>query len=511
MLLHRLTLISLPSVPKTSFEARERPGWTQTLSAQEAQLACRYALCELNGFPDWAPDLLAAHSEAFDMVMHRELSWEFERPTDVPEPHYMVSTLRYGPEAMRARYCPIIQKLLEQVELAYARTLENALSLILGWNGLDQSAFANLARQRYETSQDEGRRLTWLVAWLCVDAESALGPLCAWVDDAESEAKATRRMITFCNALMEHHATRFGSIWRDFERVEILRKLVPLVYRHVRIEADNVHEGSYKPDARDHAETTRGYLLRRVCDTPGRAAFETLMAFSQELPHDRSRNQMVVLAQRRAAEDAEQPGWSAFDVLSFVEQAERAPRTVRDLFDLVCSRLDDLKLDLEEGDASEARILRSIDQETDLRTWFASRLRLAARGQYSVPPEEELADATRPDLRIHVPAIDAPVPIELKIADKWSYSQLVERLHNQLVGQYLRDARSRFGIFLLVWHGKQQSWREPESGKRFHFSNLVERVEAVAEDIRRNHDDLEEIRIVGIDLTTRDTRHEHRG
>jgi len=193
-------------------------------------------------------------------------------------------------------------------------------------------------------------------------------------------------------------------------------------------------------------------------------------------------------------------------VSSFAEQAERDPRSARDLFDLSCSRLDDLKLDIEEGDASEARILSRVDQETELRTWFANRLRLAARGRYSVPPEEELADATRPDLRIHAPAVDAPVPIELKIADKWSYAKLVERLHNQLVGQYLRDARSRLGVFLLVWRGTKKKWRESKFGKPFSFGNLLERLEAQAEAILRDRYDLEGIRIVGIDLTKRDTR-----
>jgi hypothetical protein len=273
-----------------------------------------------------------------------------------------------------------MEKLLEQIEPAHAQTLENALSLVLRWEALNRSTFADLARQRYEASHDEGRHLTWLAAWMCVDADGALGSLCAWLNDAEDDGEATRRMIAFCNALIAHREMRFGSIWRDFERVEILRQLVPLVARHVRIEEDNIHEGGYKPDARDDAETTRGYLLGRVRDTLGRAAFDTLVAFSRELPHERSQQRMVVLAHRRAAEDAEQEAWLASDVLSFAEQAEKDPRSVRDLFDLVCDRLDDLKLDLEEGDASEARILRRVDQETELRTWFANRLRLAARG-----------------------------------------------------------------------------------------------------------------------------------
>jgi hypothetical protein len=342
---------------------------------------------------------------------------------------------------------------------------------------------------------------------MCVDADGALDSLRAWLNEAEDDGEATRRMIAFCNALMGHHEMRFGSIWRDFERVEILRQLIPLISRHVRIEEDNVHEGGYEPDARDHAETTRGYLLGRVCNTPGRAAFDTLVTFSRQLPHERSRHRVIVLAHKRAAEDAEQEAWLASDVLSFAAQAERDPRSARDLFDLLCSRLDDLKLDLEEGDTSEAHILKKVDQETELRTWFASRLRLAACGRYSVPPEEELADATRPDLRIHAPAVDAPVPIELKIADKWSYAELVERLHNQLVGQYLRDTRSRFGVFLLVWRGTKKKWREPEAGKPCSFSNLLERLDAEAKAILRDRYDLEEIRIVGIDLTKRATRH----
>ena len=143
---------------------------------------------------------------------------------------------------------------------------------------------------------------------------------------------------------------------------------------------------------------------------PGREAFETLIAFSQELPARWSRDRMLVLAHRRAAEDAEKDAWAASDVSNFAKVAEKDPRSARDLFDLTCDRPDDLKLDLEEGDASEAVILKGVDQETELLTWFANRLRQAAHGRYSVPPEEELADAKRADLRIHAQRSMLPLP-----------------------------------------------------------------------------------------------------
>ena len=238
---------------------------------------------------------------------------------------------------------------------------------------------------------------------------------------------------------------------------------------------------------------------------PGREAFEALMAFSRELPDQWSRDRMVVLARWRAAEDAESEAWSASDVSTFAIEAERDPLSGRDLFALACNRLDDLKLDLEEGDASEAMTLRRSDQETEVRNWFANRLRHASRRRYSVPPEEELADATRPDLRIHAAAVDAPVAVELKIADKWAHSQLVERLRNQLVGQYLRDVRSNFAIFLLVWRGKKKPWKDSKTGQRLSFGELVERLQFEARSILRDRQDLDDISVVGIDLTQRHT------
>ena len=488
-----------------AIDSRERPGWAQQLSEPEARLASRYALCELNGLPDWTASLLAAKPSVLDKIMQRELAWEFRRPIDLPEVHYILSALRYSNEAICERYCPFVWQLLEETEPAHAQTLEHTLSILLKWDKLDSAAFARLSRKRYEASEEDGRRLTWLVAWMYVQADSALDVLTTWVSDSYDPGEATSRMVSFCNALLNYREHRFGSVRRDFERIEILKALIPLIYECVRIDQDNVHEGAYSPNGRDNAETTRGYLLNRVCETPGRAAYDALVSLSRELPHKRSRARLAVLAHRRAAADAEQAAWHTSDVLSYAETAEREPRSPRDLFELTCDRLDDLKLDLEHGDASEASILQGVSQETDMRNWFANRLRVNARHRYSVPPGEELADATRPDLRIHAPAVDAPITIELKIADKWTGPELSERLHNQLVGQYLRDVRSKFGIYLLVWRGLElkKHWEGQESGKRMSFTELVVHLQTQADEILANRYDLDAIRVIGIDLTAR--------
>ena len=66
---------------------------------------------------------------------------------------------------------------------------------------------------------------------------------------------------------------------------------------------------------------------------------------------------MLVLAERRAGADAEQDAWKPDEVVEFAEEAERTPRTQAELFRIALSRLDDLKLNWEEGDESEARLV----------------------------------------------------------------------------------------------------------------------------------------------------------
>ncbi len=124
---------------------------------------------------------------------------------------------------------------------------------------------------------------------------------------------------------------------------------------------------------------------------------------------------------------------------------ERTPGNHRELAELAILRLLDLKDDLEHGDSSIASILKTVTQETEIRKYIGRELREKALERYSIPQEEELADAKRPDLRFHGVGFDAPVPVELKLADKWTGPALFERLENQLCADYLRDNRSSRG------------------------------------------------------------------
>jgi hypothetical protein len=277
------------------------------------------------------------------------------------------------------------------------------------------------------------------------------------------------------------------------------------MYMHIRVEDDTNRTGGvvYSPSLRDNAQVGRGRLFGLLCDIPGKATFMALLDIAEHQTNEVVKQRFILHAKRRLEADAEIKPWQSGDITLFAEEAERTPQNHRELYDLIVSRLLDLKADLEDGDTSRAAILPPVKEERQHRNMIGGWLRDRSRGKYSVPQEDELADRKRPDIRIFGVGFDNPVPIELKVADSWSGPKLIERLHNQLCGQYLRDDRSNCGIFALIYRGKQKYWQEPKTGKKLNFNGLIELLKNEARKIISTDNKIESIKIIDIDLTKR--------
>jgi hypothetical protein len=484
-------------------ESQLDPSWAVKLSQEEATLAARYATEELNGFPEWLEDLLTHWPNVVVEVFFREIEWEFNS-TQAEVPHHVLAVVTRESGSLCNRFVHIVWQLLKAYEPYHLRTLDNALTVLLSLEDIDRKAFAELAGERFQIAEDEDRKLTWLVALLFVEADTGVEALRTWIEESSSQPEQDRRMLAFCNAMMEHHSLRFGSFQRDFARIEILGDLLNLVYSHIRPEEDNNHEGVYSPDDRDNAETTRNFLVQCLVNTPGRASYEMLKRLAVSIPSlpERLQERFQQLAQDRAAKDADLTLWLPNDVAQFARTYTIPPRAAKDLFQLVLNRLDDLRHDLEGGDANEARLLASIKEEALVQNWFAARLRSAAHGFYSVSREEEVADFKKPDIRVHSPSIDSPVSIEIKVADNWSYSELCERLENQLITQYHRDRHSRFGVYLLTYHGdKKYRMTNSKPCKNLSFSQLISNLQQYADELVKNRNDIDELQVVGVNVS----------
>lgn len=487
-------------------EARHIPEWPSDLSEDEAKIACRYAVNELNGFPDWLPKLHSIFPDAVEANILAEIEWEFSQYDADANCHYVLDDVVWQGEWLNPKISGRIISFLKDYEPKHDDTVRKALEIVLAIPGLDQVAFVKIAKTKVLKVTSVNRQALWLAAWMCVDAKGAFETLHTVLSKIADAKHATELSMLFIVALLGERRENIKRGHQDYIQTETLLSLIKLMHSHIRSAEDinRAGTGTYSPGRRDNAQDARNRLFQLLCDIPGKPTYLAMMDLAQNHPDEKSRQWYSVHAKRRAEADVEAEPWQPGDIALFAEEAEKAPQNHRELYDIVIFRLLDLKADLEDGDNSFAEILVSVKDETKHRNVIGGWLRNCSSGRYSVPQEEELADAKRPDIRIHGVGFDGPVPIELKIVDNnWSGAKLVERLHNQLCGQYLRDVRSNCGIFMLVYRGKPKRWRHPKTRKNLDFYGLVQLLEEEAEKITTKDNKVESIKIVGIDLTKR--------
>lgn len=485
-----------------SIETREHSGWLNDISIVEANIATRFALHELNGFPSWLPSLYAAYPDAVIEVVMAEIDYDLR--TESPEglSHYVLYDASWSGSWMWDRLAPlIIARLRKQPK--NIGNLRYMLSIVQG-SSVDDLTIAKLAAQKAKTTKDLKASPLWFAMWVGVDPDVAIPALSARLAEIKDAENQTLFAMCFITALIGDRRQN-SSARQAFRTVRHMKSLYLLTHNYVRQEDDieRAGNGVYSPGLRDDAQDAREALFSFIRETPGKEAFLALMDISRAHPAEKSRPWMAFYAKAKATLDADTPAWSPLQVRDFHDRLERTPTNHRDLWSVAIDRILDLKHDLEEGDASIASILQPVDRETEIRKYIGNWCRERSGGRYVIPQEEELADAKRPDLRFHGVGFDGPVPVELKLADKWTGPHLFERLEVQLCGDYLRDRRSSRGIFALVFHGVKSSWDLPNGKRAESFDALIEALQSHWTILTPQFPGVEEIKVIGIDLTKR--------
>jgi hypothetical protein len=81
-----------------NIEARETEGWPSGLSEADAERAFRYAMDELNGFPDWLPSLFEAFPTVIRPLLLREVDYDLKIESSARESHYALYDLSWNGE-----------------------------------------------------------------------------------------------------------------------------------------------------------------------------------------------------------------------------------------------------------------------------------------------------------------------------------------------------------------------------------------------------------------------------
>lgn len=485
-----------------AIEARETASWPSLLLPAEAEIATKYALWELNGFPFWLPQLSKSFSAQVSDVLLAEIKYELSIETAQAQNHYVLHTVAWHGDWIQDQIAPALLP-----ELSRKRV--NALNLsyllaIINRSSVEDKAIATIVSRKANTTHNHTFSPIWFANWVGVDPAAAIPALAARLANMGNAVKQTNLALRFIVTLVGTRSQE-GQARQNFRTVEHMKSLYLLMAHYIQ-QKDDINrsgQGVYSPGLRDDAQDARSALIAFIRETPGKEAFLAMLEMERAHPDESSRPWMSYHAKQKAAADADLNAWTPSQVQEFSKLLVATPTNHRELWYHAIDKLDTLKHDLENGDSSIASILQSVNSEIDFRKFIGGWCRDHAFGRYVIPQEEELADAKRPDLRFLSTEFDAPVPTELKIADKWTGPHLFERLEIQLCGDYLRDIRSSRGIFLIVYLGKKSYWELPNGNRAVTFEMLVNKLQQHWKVIASDYPGVEDIRVIGIDLTRR--------
>ena len=483
-------------------ESREVKDWTGTLSSVEVELASRYAFIRWNCFPTWLPELFETHPEIVGELLMQEVRYELSIENPEQDTYHVLNSLSGSGQWAWDKLACSIYDLLKR-EPQNLSNLGRLLKIVEG-SDLSGALIEKLASKKCRTLSQHDHLARWYAAWTGVCPETAIEALKRRISEIDDPREQTSLAMNYVKDLLGGRMVENAISRQAFRTPEHLKSLYMLMYKYIHPDEDiNRPDGvAYTPGLRDQAQRGRHNLFNLLTQLSGKETYAALNELAEVHPVEESRSLMKLHARSRAEQDSDIEPWSSEKVKEFHESLERTPGNHRELAELAVLRLFDLKDDLEHGDKSIAGLLNRSENETEIRNYIAHALTEKAFGRYSIPQEEELADAKRPDLRFHGVGFDGPVPVELKLADNWSGSALCERLENQLCGDYLRDNHSNRGIFLLVYRGVKVNWQLP-NGSCVDFSGLTKALQEHWSTISPEFPKVEDITVIGIDLTYR--------
>ena len=295
-----------------------------------------------------------------------------------------------------------------------------------------------LAIERFGSAVDPAASSLYISVVFAVDGAAATHAVFAKLNKLKRAAQPA-----FVQRMLPHvFGRQFSDDVPNVENLPLssLEQLIRLAFATIRVEDDNVHPSGavFSPDGRDDAENARSGAFNRLVGTPGRATFDAILRLASVKGFPISKVRLRALAKERAAKNSESAAWRPDEVVAFEQTAQIEPHTARDLQMVALRRLTDMQYDLLHDDFQQGETLAGQRDEKAVQKWTADRLRLKQGRSYSVEREVHVADEKEPDVRLRAKATDASVPLEVKVAETWTWAQL-ER------ARWLRstDAKSR--------------------------------------------------------------------
>jgi hypothetical protein len=295
-----------------------------SLSESEAELAARFALQELNGFPDWIDRLAEQHGAVLIRVFREQIESEMRSPEESNYYPPLLSDLSHASLELAALSAPAILEMLDGNFKPNGTSLRYGFDVIMSAGIEFKPRLARLSELRvhqHTVSDDPDHLVLWMRSWLYAEPE----PAWSWIEQLLSGdgPQQYNLAIRFASA-MDGSRSRMSLMddrWNLPAR--ILKRMIPVFVRLVNPKGDIWHEGTYSPGPRDAAQDFRNALFQKLARIPGRDADQALWQLAANPRLDGVREFIVRRIEEHRQNDARRSPWTPAQVVAFEER----PRT----------------------------------------------------------------------------------------------------------------------------------------------------------------------------------------
>jgi hypothetical protein len=460
----------------------QTPQYWSTLSSEDARRAAICGMNELNGFADWLPALCTFHIKEVTSAMREGLSGEYALPEKSEQVHGVTANLASRPaDDLLVRVVgQHVTDLLLAGDPANGTILRYLLRIMVKNLTLSRERLASVCKERigfYRTDQEQ--YTLWLTVWIQVNALAALDHL----DTLEGSIRAGA-IRNLCGGLGGDD--RFSEVrldTPDYMRVDVLRRFLPPLLVLARTSDPSYVNGSF-PERTGRMGT---YLIEQLSTNSNPEALKLLQDMQRDPLLQPESDWLTRIVDHRIYLDSEALAWEPQDTASFGQERIRDPRNAQELFERVSDALETIEFMIQQSDGSWRNEIIAGSDETELRLWLAGKLRQVGSGKYVPYEEPQDARNKRADIRLEFPNVAGRTTIELKWAQNWSLNEHLERLENQLFGQYLKG-ESRHGVYLMMNKGpRKKSWGTRTDGESNSLDDLARAVREKAISLTRDH------------------------
>jgi len=487
----------------------EDPNWANRLTEQEAELACRYAPMELNGFPSWLGSLAVEYPAAVDRVLGQELTLSLRETVDASVYPILLQNIGHASAIVAALFIPRIRAWLTEVVKVdtepnnpqFEQHLRQAVEILLKSGNEDDRRFiGSTAKQRLAKGLAVPFAGVWLPGLLYLDPTAGIEVLEQGLKDSVVSTTGAGVQVLAQLFGRDHGGFGFDLSALGFTP-RLLLRLVRLAYQHVRIGDDAHHEGGYTPDTRDDAERGRNAVLTALLATSGPEGWAVKLEMANDHLFAHFKDRAITLAQEKAAEEADNVALTEAEFAILDKSGEAPPATNEAMFALMRDRLDDID-DLLLQDVSPRELWANIADEHLMRRELARELRNSANQNYVVDQESVTADEKETDIRLRSTGSKQQATIELKLGDNRSATDLFNTIKDQLLTKYMAADECRAGC-LLVTIAKDRKWEHPKTGERIDFDALIALLSKEADRLSEELGGAAKLMAKGLDLRPR--------